>query len=154
MPLLSMYRKNICCQKIFDNSFSFQATEMVLTSKWGRIQPQIQIWSVHCVAASKTGVERCSFSWDQLWPPRRPQCTGVWCPGAWHRSVITTSRCWAGPASHLRLGGCLTSDSSSSWVNEWRLIRLLEIYFSFNSNWELMAMKRWRSNIWMRVFRQ
>ena len=29
-------RKNIFCQKIFDNFFSFQATEMVLTSKWGR----------------------------------------------------------------------------------------------------------------------
>ena len=36
-------RKNICCQKIFGNSFSFKATEMVLTSKWGRIQPEIQI---------------------------------------------------------------------------------------------------------------
>ena len=36
-------RKNICCQKIFGNSFSFQATEMVLTSKWGRIQQEIQI---------------------------------------------------------------------------------------------------------------
>ena len=32
------------CQKIFDNFFSFQATEMVLTSKWGgRIQQEIQI---------------------------------------------------------------------------------------------------------------
>ena len=41
-PLLSM-GKNICCQKIFGNSISFQATEMVLTSKWGRIQPEIQI---------------------------------------------------------------------------------------------------------------
>ena len=36
-------RKNIFGQKIFDNSFSFQATKMVLTSKWGRIQPEIQI---------------------------------------------------------------------------------------------------------------
>ena len=36
-------RKNICCQKIFGNFFSFQATEMVLTSEWGRIQPEIQI---------------------------------------------------------------------------------------------------------------
>ena len=36
-------RKNIFGQKIFDNSFSCQATEMVLTSKWGRIQPEIQI---------------------------------------------------------------------------------------------------------------
>ena len=36
-------RKNIFCPKIFDNFFSFQATEMVLTSKWGRIQPEIQI---------------------------------------------------------------------------------------------------------------
>ena len=36
-------RKNIFCQKIFDNFFSFQATEMVLTSKWGRIQQEIQI---------------------------------------------------------------------------------------------------------------
>ena len=26
--------------KIFGNFFSFQATEMVLTSKWGRIQPE------------------------------------------------------------------------------------------------------------------
>ena len=34
-------RKNIFGQKIFDNSFRFQA--MVLTSKWGRIQPEIQI---------------------------------------------------------------------------------------------------------------
>ena len=29
--------------KIFNNFFSFQATEMVFTSKWGRIQPEIQI---------------------------------------------------------------------------------------------------------------
>ena len=44
MPLLrGCSRKNICCQKIFGNSFSFQATEMVLTSKWGRIQQEIQI---------------------------------------------------------------------------------------------------------------
>ena len=43
-PLLRGFsRKNICCQKIFGNSFSFQATEMVLTSKWGRIQQEIQI---------------------------------------------------------------------------------------------------------------
>ena len=43
-PLLrGCSRKNICCQKIFDNFFSFQATEMVLTSKWGRIQQEIQI---------------------------------------------------------------------------------------------------------------
>ena len=43
-PLLrGCSRKNIFCQKIFDNFFSFQATEMVLTSKWGRIQPEIQI---------------------------------------------------------------------------------------------------------------
>ena len=34
-------RKNIFCQKIFNNFFSFQATEIVLTSKWGRIQPEI-----------------------------------------------------------------------------------------------------------------
>ena len=43
-PLLrGCSRKNIFCQKVFDNFFSFQATEMVLTSKWGRIQPEIQI---------------------------------------------------------------------------------------------------------------
>ena len=43
-PLLrGCSRKNIFCQKIFDNFFSFQATEIVLTSKWGRIQPEIQI---------------------------------------------------------------------------------------------------------------
>ena len=42
-PLLrGCSRKNIFCQKIFD-LFSFQATEMVLTSKWGRIQQEIQI---------------------------------------------------------------------------------------------------------------
>ena len=34
------------------NSFSFQATEMVLTSKWGRIQPEIQILPDQVVAAS------------------------------------------------------------------------------------------------------
>ena len=45
-------RKNICCQKIFGNSFSFQATEMVLTSKWGRIQQEIQIWPDQVVEAS------------------------------------------------------------------------------------------------------
>ena len=28
---------------MFNNFFSFQATEMVFTSKWGRIQPEIQI---------------------------------------------------------------------------------------------------------------
>ena len=38
MPLLSIF-----CQKIFDNSFSFQATEIVLTSKWGRIEPDLRI---------------------------------------------------------------------------------------------------------------
>ena len=43
-PLLrGCSRKNIFCQKIFDNFFCFQATEMVLTSKWGRIQPEIHI---------------------------------------------------------------------------------------------------------------
>ena len=54
-PLLRGFsRKNIFCQKIFDNFFSFQATEMVLTSKWGRIQPEIQIWPDQVVAASWT----------------------------------------------------------------------------------------------------
>ena len=54
-PLLRGFsRKNIFCQKIFDNFFSFQATEIVLTSKWGRIQPEIQIWHVQVVAASWT----------------------------------------------------------------------------------------------------
>ena len=48
-------RKNICCQKIFDYSFSFQATDMVFTAKWGRIGPQIQIWYVQCVDSSRTG---------------------------------------------------------------------------------------------------
>ena len=38
------HTKNICCQKIFGNSFSFEATEMVLASKWGRIELEIQIW--------------------------------------------------------------------------------------------------------------
>ena len=38
--------QNIC------NSFSFEATEMVLTSKWGRIKPEIQIWPDQVVAAS------------------------------------------------------------------------------------------------------
>ena len=43
-PLLRGFsRKNIFCKKIFDNFFSFQATEMVLTSKWGKIQQEIQI---------------------------------------------------------------------------------------------------------------
>ena len=43
-PLLSnVSLEKYFCQKIFDISFSFQATEMVLTSKWGRIQPEIQI---------------------------------------------------------------------------------------------------------------
>ena len=43
-PLLRGFsRKNIFCQTIFDNFFSFQATEMVLISKWGRIQQEIQI---------------------------------------------------------------------------------------------------------------
>ena len=43
-PLLrGCSRKNIFCQKIFDNFFSFQATEMVLISKWGRIQQEIQV---------------------------------------------------------------------------------------------------------------
>ena len=52
-PLLRGFsRKNIFCQKIFDNFFSFQATEMVLTSKWGRIQQEIQIWPDQVVAAS------------------------------------------------------------------------------------------------------
>ena len=52
-PLLrGCSRKNVFCQKIFDNFFSFQATEMVLTSKWGRIQPEIQIWPDQVMAAS------------------------------------------------------------------------------------------------------
>ena len=39
---------NIFCQKYKNicNFISFEATEMVLTSKWGRIQPGIQIWHV------------------------------------------------------------------------------------------------------------
>ena len=37
------------------NSFSFEATEMVLlTSKWSRIQPEIQIWADQVVAGSWT----------------------------------------------------------------------------------------------------
>ena len=52
-PLLrGCSRKNIFCQKIFDNFFSFQGPEIVLTSKWGRNQPEIQIWHVQVVAAS------------------------------------------------------------------------------------------------------
>ena len=37
------FTEHVVVGKIFGNSFSFQATEMVLTSKWGRIQPEIQI---------------------------------------------------------------------------------------------------------------
>ena len=40
--------------KIVVNSFSFQATEIVFTSKWGRIQPEIQILPDQVVAASST----------------------------------------------------------------------------------------------------
>ena len=54
-PLLrGCRRKNIFCQKIYDNFFSFQATEIVFTSKWGRIQTEIQIWPDQVVAASWT----------------------------------------------------------------------------------------------------
>ena len=42
-PLLrGCSRKNIFCQKIFNNFFIFQATEMVLTSKWGRINKKFK----------------------------------------------------------------------------------------------------------------
>ena len=58
-------RKNIFCQKIFDNFFSFQATEMVLTSKWGRIQQEIQIWADHFVTASWMLV-RSPWKWEKM----------------------------------------------------------------------------------------
>ena len=73
-------RKNICCQKIFGNSFSFQATEMVLTSKWGKIQPEIQIklWPrVEGEFEAPGSEKRCSQSWDHLWHPCGPQCIAI-----------------------------------------------------------------------------
>ena len=79
-PLLrGCSRKNIFFQKIFDNFFSFQATEIVLTSKWGRIQPEIQIWHVQLVAASWTLVgspkhaEKMLIQLITLLHPRGPQ---------------------------------------------------------------------------------
>ena len=44
------HKKNICCKK----KFGITPSEIVLTSKWGRIQPEIQIWHVQVVAASWT----------------------------------------------------------------------------------------------------
>ena len=38
---------------------------MVLTSKWGKIQPQIQIWSVQCVAGSRMGAGRPK-TWEKM----------------------------------------------------------------------------------------
>ena len=38
----TQHGKNIFCQKNICNPFSFQATEMVLTSKWGRILQEMQ----------------------------------------------------------------------------------------------------------------
>ena len=58
---------------IFDISFSFQATEMVLTWKWGRIQPEIQIWADQVVAASWTLV-RSPWKWAKMISEMTSQC--------------------------------------------------------------------------------
>ena len=76
------HRKNIYCQKIFGTSFSFQATEMVLTSKWGRIQPKIQIWPDQVVAASWTLVRSPKHAEKmliQLRSPTEPSWPAVQC---------------------------------------------------------------------------
>ena len=52
----SKYNKSVWLAAV-SPSFSFEAAEMVLTSKWGRIQPEIQIWHVQvtwrCLAVSE-----------------------------------------------------------------------------------------------------
>ena len=67
----------IFCQKhknIF-NSFSFEATEMVITSEWGRIQPEIQIWHIQvtwqCTAVHSKADLRTHIP---LIPHRRQLC--------------------------------------------------------------------------------
>ena len=61
-------RKNIFCQKIFDNFLSFQATEMVLThtSKWGRIQPEIQIQADQAACQLDRSLKPLEVSRDAL----------------------------------------------------------------------------------------
>jgi len=92
-PLLrGCSRKNIFCQKIFDNFFSFQATEMVLTSKWGRIQQEILIWPDQVVAASWTLVRspkhagKMLIQLRTLLNPRGLQCIGLGINFIWYRS--------------------------------------------------------------------
>ena len=71
------HRKNICCQKIFGNSFSFQATEMVLNSKCGKIQSEIQIWPDQVVAASWTRVWS-PWKWENMPIQLRSAMTPLW----------------------------------------------------------------------------
>ena len=85
-------RKNIFCQKIFDNFFSFQATEMVLTSKWGRIQQEIQIWPDQVVAASWRRVRSPKHAEKmliQLIMPTEPSS-----PAVQYSTVQYNTACW------------------------------------------------------------
>ena len=70
------HRKNICYQKNTCNSFNFDATEMVLTSKWGKIKPQIQIWYVQCVDGSRMGAGRPK-TWEKMLIELRSAMTQV-----------------------------------------------------------------------------
>ena len=107
-PLLrGCSRKNIFCQKIFDNFFSFQATEMVLTSKWGRIQQEIQIWADHLVATSWTLV-RSPWKWEkmfiQLISATRPSSPAVQYTIKYNDCDCS---CWSDPAW---IAACLNCD--------------------------------------------
>ena len=87
------HRKNICCKKKIGDSFSFQATEMVLTSKWGRIQQEIQIWPDQVVAASWRLVRSPKHAEKmliQLIMPTEPSSPTVeWCSYNNIRNVIS-----------------------------------------------------------------
>ena len=69
---------------------------MVLTSKWGRIQPGFQIWADQVVAASWTLVRSPKHAEKmliQLITPTEPSSPAVQCAGRKHRSRPSLLRC-------------------------------------------------------------
>ena len=94
-------RKNIFCQKIFNNSSSFQVTEMVLTSKWGRIKPGIQIWPDQFVAGSWTVVGSPKHAEKMLMQLRLP--TGLSLPAVQYQTPPTclVYKVWIPPVRRL-----------------------------------------------------
>ena len=124
-PLLrGCSRKNIFCQKIFDNFFSFQATEMVLTSKWGRIQQEIQIWPDQVVAGSWTVVGSPKHAEKMLIQLRSPTAPS-WPAVHWSTqsntvlSLVGSWCAWPGPSS-ARTGCWCWTRPRLQWT--WRLM--------------------------------